>query len=804
MRGEQQQPVAITGVGMLTPVGLRAYACLHAVRCGLSRFSPQPFRDRAKGWIVGGRVMAWLPNAGVQRLAALADAAIGQALEQARWTSSHRLALVLCSTEDDRPGPRLADNHDALQAALGADRLSLFSRTEILHDGAAGFALALDHAQRMLHAGEVEACIIGSADSQLDIRVTRWLEDAGRLKCRHANDGRIPSEAAAFVVVEHPERARLRRAPVLAVVGGFSMAWTVRSGGGQVLRATRACTEAVRATLAAAALTPAEVGMVWSDLNGESARGLEWGLASVRMGLACSESLFHPADCWGDLGAASGCALLGLGAMAQATGWAGGKPLLVTVGNEGPGRAGCVVLPPPRDAGLVQVSHRAPRIYRLDYRIGTTTEIPPAAAIDPLRGRFQEQMTAEIGDTLAGLHHQHAALLHAADSRWQDRARVEQRMLNHLDAVVAGGTQAMAHVADLCMSGDAGLVFAASLLIGSLPHPDNLRRLESALAASTDPAVLDGVKAGLAHAPRSAQLSDLLQRWTLDPQASVRMLALQLICLRCETQVAVPHAVLSDESPGVRAWGVELLGRRRKLNAETLRTLIGTQEGDLQRRALLALLRLDPAVAAHVARAQIEQAPDTGASLTMSLALAGQSGDGALLRDLAARHQSPDAILALGVYGEPAAVPTLMAFLEHDAPLAASAAHALRIVSGLRVDEDVRVERAVDLLGGETTTVIEAQHRPSQSRELWAAWWSEALPKVAQSRMRRMRQGRPFSLDTCLAEIEHPDSANVDRSRAALELDIHGAVAIPPDVEWFVARQALVLRKLRAQLQAEL
>ena len=47
---------------------------------------------------------------------------------------------------------------------------------------------------------------------------------------------------------------------------------------------------------------------VLCDMNGESFRGTEWAYAYIRTGKMHRDPLeiWHPADCWGDVGAASG------------------------------------------------------------------------------------------------------------------------------------------------------------------------------------------------------------------------------------------------------------------------------------------------------------------------------------------------------------------------------------------------------------------------------------------------------------------------------------------------------------------
>ena len=58
------------------------------------------------------------------------------------------------------------------------------------------------------------------------------------------------------------------------------------------------------------------ISRIFSSMNGERYWGKEWGVAYLRNQQAFlpEHSLVHPADCFGDIGAAAGSILLGLAA----------------------------------------------------------------------------------------------------------------------------------------------------------------------------------------------------------------------------------------------------------------------------------------------------------------------------------------------------------------------------------------------------------------------------------------------------------------------------------------------------------
>jgi 3-oxoacyl-[acyl-carrier-protein] synthase-1 len=94
-------------------------------------------------------------------------------------------------------------------------------------------------------------------------------------------------------------------------------------------------TAAMRAVLPASPGTSPD--FILCDLNGESYRAIEWGVAQVRLGerLAPERKLLHPAASWGDIGAATGGGLLALACAAFRRGWAPAEEATVFCGGDG-------------------------------------------------------------------------------------------------------------------------------------------------------------------------------------------------------------------------------------------------------------------------------------------------------------------------------------------------------------------------------------------------------------------------------------------------------------------------------------
>jgi 3-oxoacyl-[acyl-carrier-protein] synthase-1 len=90
-----------------------------------------------------------------------------------------------------------------------------------------------------------------------------------------------------------------------------------------------------------------EIRTIVSDFNGESYYAHEWGLTKTRLGPLCqhSISLIHPADCYGDVGAATGGLLIALAAYQFAKQSNNCPPAILTTANDSGMRCALVVEP---------------------------------------------------------------------------------------------------------------------------------------------------------------------------------------------------------------------------------------------------------------------------------------------------------------------------------------------------------------------------------------------------------------------------------------------------------------------------
>src|SRR5690606_29155356 len=164
-----------------------------------------------------------------------------------------------------------------------------------------------------------------------------------QLHSEENNYGFCPGEAAGFVLLARTETARrLNLVPLVTLV---SVASDIEKN---LIRTESICLgEGLSATFRSVAqsLHPAEaIDRIICDMNGERYRGNEYGFATLKTpGLCKNAAAFEaPADCWGDVGAASGPLYVSLVVEAEARDYARGPLSLIWASSEGGRRAAAI------------------------------------------------------------------------------------------------------------------------------------------------------------------------------------------------------------------------------------------------------------------------------------------------------------------------------------------------------------------------------------------------------------------------------------------------------------------------------
>jgi 3-oxoacyl-[acyl-carrier-protein] synthase I len=347
------QSAFICGIGLFSPVGGCTAQTATSVRAGISRYAESAVCNKH----FMKMTMAMVPEEDLPVLTERADALpgltarqrrmlrlAGPALEEALQPlpDGERVPLFLAGPEQlpGRPEPvhEAFLDHLLAQAVVPIDRHC----TKLLAKGRAGGLAVVKYALQMFAEGSGDLALVGGVDTYLDLYLLGTLDRDNRVLAPGVMDGFAPGEAAAFLLLcseagaaRVGARSRVRiGAPGLALEPGHRFSKAPCRGEG--------LDQAIKGALAGFIGTP--VRTVYASLNGENVGAKEWGVAVLRSAAAIDPGfrMIHPADCFGDVGAAFGPMLLGLAAVALEEGYVQGPCLAWCASDGAPRAAVCV------------------------------------------------------------------------------------------------------------------------------------------------------------------------------------------------------------------------------------------------------------------------------------------------------------------------------------------------------------------------------------------------------------------------------------------------------------------------------
>jgi 3-oxoacyl-[acyl-carrier-protein] synthase I len=345
----QSGAVYITGFGASTAIGRDAPATAAAVRAGIAGFCEHPYALDSVDEPVRAAIAPWLDIRvrGLDRLVALLFPAIDQVLEPFRALRPSDLQLGLAlALPAPRPGLAPAIDSEVIGAVTGRYRRA-FTRTLAFPNGHAAGLMALAAAVDEVAGGSVDGCIVAGVDSYIEPETLHWLEECDQLhSAGFFNNawGFIPGEAAGALLLLSRTALERCQCDAVAAVEAVGIAHEANR-----IRTATVCIgeglgKAFRSALHAV-VPERRVTDIYCDLNGEPYRADEYAFASLRVKdwIESATDFVAPADCWGDVAAASGPLHLMLAAQAGEKGYAKGTRALVWASSEGGERAAALV-----------------------------------------------------------------------------------------------------------------------------------------------------------------------------------------------------------------------------------------------------------------------------------------------------------------------------------------------------------------------------------------------------------------------------------------------------------------------------
>jgi 3-oxoacyl-[acyl-carrier-protein] synthase-1 len=340
--------VAITSLGMISPLGLNMVQSCASIRAGISGLGewdgyfcqPEIPEVGDPEHLICAQVAP--ADGDFDRIPGLMTAVLRELLQDANLSraSLEETALFLSLPPADRAGAEPDQERTLPRELRERTGFRMFEESRIHDSGHAGVFLAVRDATAMIRQGIKRRCIIAGVDSFLRYDALEELDNNGRIKSARNQDAFVPGEGGGAFLIETCASARARGAEIRALIDGIAVETETNTIDSDQPSNGEALSAAI--TEVGSSGDEAETfEWVMCDLNGESYRAREWGCSLVRLMsfLGGLRHLWHPADCIGDVGAATGAVLIVLAARAFHRGYAPSERALLWTSSDNGDRA---------------------------------------------------------------------------------------------------------------------------------------------------------------------------------------------------------------------------------------------------------------------------------------------------------------------------------------------------------------------------------------------------------------------------------------------------------------------------------
>ena len=345
--------VVIVNCDMMTSVGLSAAETSASTRARVMRVGEIEWRDHRHKQLV----VSVVPNDGLPDLHPdLASLPLSYREARMLVLAGPPLQRLTATLPDAVAPPPLILGLPELHTTVPIDsgqfleRLGLQARAKLnlansdaFVQGRASTLLAVREAVNRLKQGSAEFVLVGGVDSYIDLYVLGTLDMQGRIRTERAADGFAPGEGSGFLLLARHDTAEQHGMEMLACVRGLGTAIEPGHFYSQEPYRGDGLSEAFETCFDDSGDTP-PTERIYATFNGERYWAKELGVAVTRNQdrFHASYQMEHPAECFGDLGAASGGVMMGLASLDMHAGQLSG-PALVYCSSDYGDRAAVLV-----------------------------------------------------------------------------------------------------------------------------------------------------------------------------------------------------------------------------------------------------------------------------------------------------------------------------------------------------------------------------------------------------------------------------------------------------------------------------
>ncbi len=349
---DHKYPVCIVGVGGRTPIGLTVVDSAAAVRAGISTIGEHPYMvDKGGEPMTVARDVSLPIDLPVNdRFSHLTLSALDEALFPITQVSLREFSpLLLIGLPHHRPGLK-EDFHQELIQRLNLNNNVTFSldKTVALPYGHSSGLMAMEEACRMIQSGHTEFCLAGGVDSYIEADTLEWLDTEEQLMSAENRSGFPPGEAACFCLLTSTKLACRLNLDIMGWIVAVATTQEENSIKTETVCIGKGLSDVITQVTSALKLPDEKINTIYCDMNGERYRTEEFAFTALRTQSAFVDvhDTVHPADCWGDVGAASGPLFTCIAISSGLRGYAKGPRALIWTSSEGGQRSAALLYLP--------------------------------------------------------------------------------------------------------------------------------------------------------------------------------------------------------------------------------------------------------------------------------------------------------------------------------------------------------------------------------------------------------------------------------------------------------------------------
>ncbi|TYK64487.1 hypothetical protein [Colwellia echini] len=309
----QSAKLYIAATGMITPVGGDTQMTVAAVNAGINVYAESTYVNREQYKMKLAQVphdalppldkkIAQLKLSGREnKMIVMAATALSQIFEL--FEPSKPIPIFIAAPESI-PGATTPINNSFLPKIMQQSGITFDTQNSAVFPyGRASGAIALAKAFECIHSAQADYAILLGVDSYVDANLLSILDDDKRVLTEVSTDSFAPGEAAtALLLVGENKKANLPN--ILSTISLPSVANEEGHRYSEQPLLGNGLSQAVSVAIKNSGLKNIET--IYSSMNGESFHNKEFGVMTIRNSACLSPDLEHqhPADCFGDIGAA--------------------------------------------------------------------------------------------------------------------------------------------------------------------------------------------------------------------------------------------------------------------------------------------------------------------------------------------------------------------------------------------------------------------------------------------------------------------------------------------------------------------